>query len=102
MITSFIMLVLEAEGRSNGTSLWTWGGTYSPIATATTYGLMTVVMSAASIRAPSAAAAPGYQARQIRRSPRPAAQATRAMRPTCGLAMGESPNVQDLRGAPDP
>ena len=50
MITSFIMLVLEAEGRSNGTSLWTWGGTYSPIATATTYGLMTVVMSAASIR----------------------------------------------------
>jgi hypothetical protein len=41
------------------TSLWTWGGRYSPIATATTYGLMTVVMSAALIRAPSVAATPG-------------------------------------------
>jgi hypothetical protein len=68
------------------TSLWSWGGTYSPIATATTYGLVTVVMSAASIRAPSVAAAPGYEASEIRQSPRPAAQATRAMRATRGLA----------------
>jgi len=68
------------------TSLWTWGGTYSPIATATTDGLMTVVMSAASILHRPWLRRPGYEARQIRRAPRPAAQATRAMRATRGLA----------------